>query len=247
MRARSAYLRRPHSQHAGPQPRSGGAALKPPAHHRRSQSWHRQAQQGHTSVTRRGGCGGRWPHHRGSSRSRSRPQRRQSVAIPRPVRQPHGRGAPDCTRVGPHDCRSGRRPRGTPARWYGCRLMSSRLLWRFALRDLPAVSSLLAIALLLTACRQRPDFDPAYHEFAYVTNGKSDSVSVIDTLALRNVKTIQVGKNPSGVTANPARNEIYVANTDSNNVSIVNAERNEVVATLGVHRAPYFVSVSTDG
>ena len=47
--------------------------------------------------------------------------------------------------------------------------------------------------------------------------------------------------------ANPARNEIYVANTESNNISMIDAERNQVVATIGVHRAPYFVSVSSDG
>ena len=95
------------------------------------------------------------------------------------------------------------------------------------------------------SCRQRPDVDPAYHEFAYVSNGGSDSVSVIDTLALRNVKTIAVGKNPTGLAVNPVRNEVYVANTESNNLSIIDAERNEVVATIGVHRAPYFVSVSS--
>ncbi len=101
--------------------------------------------------------------------------------------------------------------------------------------------------LLVGGCSQRADFDSSYHEFAYVSNGKSDSVSVIDTLALRNVKTIAVGKNPTGLATNPLRNEIYVANTESNNISIIDAERNEVVATIGVHRAPYFVSVSSDG
>jgi YVTN family beta-propeller protein len=87
------------------------------------------------------------------------------------------------------------------------------------------IAALVAIAWL-AACSQRPDIDPAYHEFAYVSNGKSDSVSVIDTLALRNIKTITVGKNPTGLAVNPARNEVYVANTDSNNVSIINTEKN---------------------
>ena len=87
----------------------------------------------------------------------------------------------------------------------------------------------LLLALSATACRQRQTVDPGYHEYAYVTNGKSNSVSVIDLLQLSNVKTIAVGANPTGVAANPARNEIYVANTESNNISIIDAERNEVV------------------
>ena len=98
--------------------------------------------------------------------------------------------------------------------------------------------------------RVRPPTVPVaagYHEYAYVTNGKSNSVSVIDLLELRNVKTIAVGTSPTGLAASPTRNEIYVANTDSNNISIIDAERGEVAGAIGVHRAPYFVSVSPDG
>ena len=53
--------------------------------------------------------------------------------------------------------------------------------------------------------RQITDYSPAYHEYAYVTNGQSNSVSVLDLLQLRNVKTIPVGTGPTGVATNPAR------------------------------------------
>ena len=96
--------------------------------------------------------------------------------------------------------------------------------------------SLLIVAPIV-ACHQRKTVAPGYHEYAYVSNGKSNSVSVIDLLQLRNVKTIPVGAGPTGVAASPTRNEIYVANADSNNISIIDAERNQVVATIGVHRA----------
>ncbi len=49
------------------------------------------------------------------------------------------------------------------------------------------------VTLSSTACHQRPTVQPGYHEYAYVTNGKSNSVSVLDLLQLRNVKTIPVG------------------------------------------------------
>src|SRR5215471_9391440 len=54
----------------------------------------------------------------------------------------------------------------------------------------------MAAAAMLSGCREQPDVDPSYHEFAYVSNGGSDSVSVIDAQAMRNIKTIAVGKNP---------------------------------------------------
>ena len=36
-------------------------------------------------------------------------------------------------------------------------------------------------------------------------------------------------------------------NTGSNSVSVINTESNQVVGTIGVHRAPYFISVAPDG
>ena len=119
--------------------------------------------------------------------------------------------------------------------------MRETVRWKFA------ALLLSLIALGLTGCRQGTTVPPGYHEYAYVTNGKSNSVSVLDLLQLKNVKTIAVGASPTGIAANPARNEIYVANAESNNISIIDAERNEVVGAIGVHRAPYFVSVSSDG
>ena len=86
-----------------------------------------------------------------------------------------------------------------------------------------------SLALTATSCHNSATVAPGYHEYAYVTNGKSNSVSVLDLLQLRNVKTIAVGAGPTGVAASPTRNEIYVANADSNNISIISAETNEVV------------------
>ena len=95
--------------------------------------------------------------------------------------------------------------------------------------------------------QQLPDYGPLYREYAYVTNGKSDSVTVIDLRTFEPAKTIAVGSDPTGVAANTKKNEIYVVNTGSNNVSVIDAERNDVVATIGVHGTPYFIDVSEDG
>ncbi len=92
-----------------------------------------------------------------------------------------------------------------------------------------------------------PDYGPAYREYAYVTNGKSNTVSVIDLRTFELAKTIAVGVSPTGIAANSKKNEIYVVNSGSNNVSVIDAEKNAVVATIGMHGRPYFIDVSEDG
>src|SRR5713226_6675508 len=55
-------------------------------------------------------------------------------------------------------------------------------------------------------------FDPTYREYAYITNGKSDTVSVIDLRTFRLAKTLKVGSAPTGIAMNSRKNEIYVVN-----------------------------------
>jgi len=46
-----------------------------------------------------------------------------------------------------------------------------------------------------------PDYGPAYREYAYVSNGKSNTVSVIDLRTFSLLKTIAVGSEPTGIAA----------------------------------------------
>ena len=80
-----------------------------------------------------------------------------------------------------------------------------------------------------------------------MTNGDTNTVSVLDLVYLRQDRTLQVGTQPTGITANPKRNEIYVVNTGSASVSVIDAEANRVAATIGVHKQPYFIDVDGDG
>lgn len=58
---------------------------------------------------------------------------------------------------------------------------------------------------------------------------------------------MQVGNQPSGMAVNPARNEVYVVNTLSGTVSIIDTSSNQVAATIPVHKLPYFISVDASG
>ncbi len=46
---------------------------------------------------------------------------------------------------------------------------------------------------------------------------------------------------------NPRRNEVYVVNTGSNSISVIDAKKKAVVATIPVRLRPYFISVNSAG
>jgi YVTN family beta-propeller protein len=116
----------------------------------------------------------------------------------------------------------------------------------------PAALLLLPCALL-TACRPHdfPQYPANYREYAYVTNGASNTVTVLDLVNLRRDREFPVGDDPSGVAISRTRNEVYVVNSGSGpangSVSVIDAQTNAVVATIPVHRKPYFIDVSADG
>ena len=92
-----------------------------------------------------------------------------------------------------------------------------------------------------------PDVPAGYREFAYVSNGASNTVSVLDLVYLRPDRTLQVGTQPTGLAVNPVRDEVYAVNSGSDTVSIIDTSDNAVTATIGVHRAPYSIDVAPDG
>jgi YVTN family beta-propeller protein len=119
-------------------------------------------------------------------------------------------------------------------------------------RRVTIAAALIALLGLIGCHRNRfPDVPDGYREFAYVTNGAANTVSVLDLVYLRQDRTLQVGAQPSGITANPARNEVYVVNagTASGNgsVSVIDTSANRVVATIPVHKQPYFIDVDAAG
>lgn len=107
----------------------------------------------------------------------------------------------------------------------------------------------LLLPLLLSGCRRKrfPHYPSDFREYAWVTNGGSNSVTVLDLVNMTTVATIPVGSDPTAVAVNPARNEVYVANTGSASVSVIDAVRNKVVATIPVHRAPSSIYVDGTG
>ncbi len=113
--------------------------------------------------------------------------------------------------------------------------------------------ALLCLLPALQACRRVgfPVVPDGYWEFAYVSNGAANTVSVLDLVYLRQDRTLQVGASPSGMAVNPVRNEVYAVNTQPNqaagSVSVIDILRRKVVATIPVHRLPYAIAVEPTG
>jgi len=107
--------------------------------------------------------------------------------------------------------------------------------------------------LPLTACQthQFPQYPANFREYAYVTNGQSNTVTVLDVVNLRLDREIAVGQNPVAVAPSPTRHEVYVVNsgpeTGEGSLSVINAENNTVAATIPLHRRPVAIDIDATG
>jgi len=124
---------------------------------------------------------------------------------------------------------------------------------RGLLRMNGTVVAALLVLVPITACGTHnfPQYPPNYREFAYVTNGESGTVSVLDVVNVRLDREIPVGPNPVAVAASPTRNEVYVVVSGDpggqGSLSVIDAEKNAVAAVIPLHRLPVSISVDADG
>src|SRR5256884_2620857 len=81
----------------------------------------------------------------------------------------------------------------------------------------------------------------------FVTNEKSDDVTVIQADTGTVLKTLAVGKRPRGVTASADGKRVYVANSNSDSLSIIDAAGLTVIGTLPAGRDPEGLTFNRDG
>lgn len=88
----------------------------------------------------------------------------------------------------------------------------------------------------------------AAQSFVYVTNLKSNTVSVFDSSTNNLVATIPVGTNPVGITLTPDGAFAYVANqTYPGSVSVINTQSNTVTSTIPVGPFPTGMAITPNG
>ncbi|HEV2273055.1 MAG TPA: YncE family protein [Acidobacteriaceae bacterium] len=110
---------------------------------------------------------------------------------------------------------------------------------------------MLAISLAAAAsgCQSHdfPTYPANYREYAYISNSGSNTVTILDVVNMRQDRVLAVGRDPSGVAANPLRQEVYVVNTGSGTISVIDARTNKVAGVIGVNRQPYSIDVDVRG
>jgi YVTN family beta-propeller protein len=82
---------------------------------------------------------------------------------------------------------------------------------------------------------------------AYVANGDSDRVLVIDTTSDSVVASIETGEGPSGTAVNPMNGRVYVTNRFSDTLSVIDSATNSVLAQVSAGAEPAGVAVDIAG
>src|SRR6476619_2005240 len=75
---------------------------------------------------------------------------------------------------------------------------------------------------------------------AYVSNEKSNTVSVIDTSKWEVVRTIKVGQRPRGIEISRDQKHVFVAVGDDDTIQIIDTKTNEIAGTLPSGPDPEF-------
>ena len=83
-----------------------------------------------------------------------------------------------------------------------------------------------------------PDADSLIDGKIYVINRDSNSVTVIDALKRRVLKTISVGTSPSAIVSDTERKEVYVSNERSNTMSIISTVNDSLITDVVVGNRP---------
>jgi YVTN family beta-propeller protein len=113
----------------------------------------------------------------------------------------------------------------------------------------------LCVAILLAsvgglACdTSSSDERPAAAARIYVTNQLDNTASVIDGASHKVVATVPVGVSPAQMAVSPDRKSVYIANTGSNTVSVLNTDDDTVARTIALppRSKPMDVAVNPNG
>jgi YVTN family beta-propeller protein len=82
---------------------------------------------------------------------------------------------------------------------------------------------------------------------AFVSNEKSNTVTVIDTATFAAVKTIKVGQRPRGIEVSKDGKHVYVAVGDDDTIEILDTKTHEIIGNLPSGPDPELFTQSPDG
>ena len=110
-----------------------------------------------------------------------------------------------------------------------------------------------AIALVLRPDGSTPRRQPGAHSLVVHRDGRvyvnttEDRVAVLDGASRKVLRHIAVGRDPQHLELSPDHSRLYVANSGSNDVSVIDTASDTVVATGPTGRRPLLPCVASDG
>jgi YVTN family beta-propeller protein len=81
----------------------------------------------------------------------------------------------------------------------------------------------------------------------FTSNGKANTVSIIDLKTLAHVAEIMVGKKPDAITYDAGTDRVLVSNGDSDDLTIIDATAGKVVGTVPLGGAPEYSAADGKG
>ncbi|MGF6935313.1 YVTN family beta-propeller protein [Paraburkholderia sp. UCT70] len=85
-------------------------------------------------------------------------------------------------------------------------------------------------------------------KLGFITNGRSDTITVVNLDTLRTVETIKAGgRDPDGILYAANLKRLYVSNGHDQSVSAIDPATRKVVATMAVGGKPESLAVDSDG
>src|SRR5256885_6783060 len=109
------------------------------------------------------------------------------------------------------------------------------------MRGLQLAAPLLVAALVLGHARAGAEVR------VFVTNEKSDNVTVIDAATRKVIQSIPVGKRPRGVAVSPDGRRVYVTNSNSDTLSVIDARSLAVLSTVPAGLDPEGLTLNRAG
>ena len=87
---------------------------------------------------------------------------------------------------------------------------------------------------------------PGMHR-AFISEGLSDKVAIVDTVSLHKIREVPVGKKPDAIIYDPATRRVFVNNGDGNSTTAIDAATGDVVGTLDLGGSPEYAAADGQG
>ncbi len=88
---------------------------------------------------------------------------------------------------------------------------------------------------------------PSLHK-GFISTKNDNSVTIFDTKTFEPIKKLAIdGKSPDAILFDPFSQKVFIFNGHSNNATVINAENNEIVATIALSGNPEFSATDSKG